>query len=587
MLWICFICFSILLATAPHVRAQPSSDPPQSATAQTDQVTQTPPPPPYFWLNVLDPQRQEVERLIVTGAQAFKREHLISALRAFEDAALRAPYITESSLFAGLVAARLKQHERAVGHFERFRAMEPAADSTHDLCFHLAISLSHLQRWEQTIGEYERCLSLAGPQDRSRIIYLGNLGETYMAVGRLDEAIKAYEGALTFDQGLLHALLGLGVALERANDPVRGRRALRAGLLLDPALEEMTSDNVFFIPPGDGYFQLGLMLEELGRIEDARRYYTKFLDFTHAPGGAPAPVESSQGVKTTQNHYVGLGQKRLDALRDRRDALIKTWPSPSSKVTAAVVDSGLVWLALGTGTGEVTLLKIDSLEVLQVRSGGPRVMDLAFTPDAKELRVLLETGEVLRVEVGGKGRVVGRMGLGEGAALESTRRAVSLSADGSAAVVLSGQKNQSSAELWALNPAQPGAPSALLGASALAQSSATMVISPGAEQSRLFSIKGDLGVLQPLGDPSKAVQALPTVGFTDAEFSPDGTRIVAATTRGLVILDGTDAHLQKLLLPLGDPLVQAVSLDASGRYVTAVTRSNLQIWDLSLVVFDP
>jgi tetratricopeptide (TPR) repeat protein len=566
LIWTAALTLSSLLLT-PSLAQQPPSpqhptDPPPAQTPLA--------PPPHFWLNLLDPQRHASEHLMRHGAQAFKREHFITALRSFEEAALRSPHMAEAHLFAGLVAARLKQHTLAVEHFEAFRAAYPTADATHDLCFHLAISLSHLNLWDQTISEYDRCLAATPPDSPRRIIYLGNLAETYMATGRLDDAIRTYEATLTFDKGLVHALLGLGVALDRAQQPARSREVLRLGLLQDPALEEMTSDDVFFIPPGDGYFHLGLMLETLGRVEDARRYYAKFI--AHLPNSP----------------YLSSAQAHLASLASRPDALIKTLPSPSSLVSAAAVDASLSWLAIGTSQGQLTLLNLHTLAVTTARADGPPIIDLAFTPDASEVRALLADATLLRLGPPHKPKPLSPpTSLGAPASLSSSRRALSLSADASTAVIF---QAPNTLELWSgLSLSAPPPPSTItsplpdpLMAAAPSAHPTTIASDAPRFTPLLFVVQGKLARLQPLTPNSPPVATPHSVGFTDAEVSPDASLVVSSTHKGLIIFraDGSPIHL---LLPSGDPSIQAVTLDPSGRYATAVTHSAIHIWDLSLL----
>lgn len=516
-------------------------------------------PPAYFWLNLQEPGRQELQEQLQLAVDALKADlggialnHAERAIRAEPDAAI-AYYI------AGTAALELKAYDRAIRYFERQRELDPEADAKHGTCFQLAIAHSHLEDWKGTIEEYQKCLDLDVAKDPNRIIYYGNMAETYMALGDLDHAIDAYREALQLDTTQLHALLGLGVALARKGRRDDARLVLRLGLIQDPDLAVMTGDSVFFIPEGDGDFHVGLMLEELGRIDEAKFRYRRFL----------RGAEKSAYHEQTRQH--------LDALEGKRSALVDSIPAPTSRITTAAIDAEQRWLALGTREGRLSLLDLETRKTFDMRMDGgahPVPLDMAFTTDGKELRVLFSTGEVLRLDPKRSLKQLGRYQLGEVADGSFNRRSLSLSAEGAMAIV---QQDQTF-ELWdlsgrrarktRLDEEKPQGP--------------IIMAAVGASKEHLFISHAQSGSVHHLGE-GRVVHTVPTARIIDAEVIPGRGLVVAATNKGLLLIRASDGRVQKLLLPTGGPAVQALTVDPSGRYVTAVLRSTIQIWDLELV----
>lgn len=81
-------------------------------------------------------------------------------------------------------------------------------------------------------------------------------GIDLFSVGRLDEAIAAYEQALAIDAGLIDAIHGLAMAYAEKGD-------------LDRAIEAATRITVASPDDPLGYTSLSVLYQRAGRIEDA------------------------------------------------------------------------------------------------------------------------------------------------------------------------------------------------------------------------------------------------------------------------------------------------------------------------------
>lgn len=106
----------------------------------------------------------------------------------------------------------------------------------------------------------------------------GNLAETYMMLGKLDEAIDAYQVALDKGAGSSTAY-GKAVALDRdertteAMDLIR-RQGLRA---FEEYREELMLGGVFYVPQGEEQYYFGMIYEALGYNAEATTAWNAFI----------------------------------------------------------------------------------------------------------------------------------------------------------------------------------------------------------------------------------------------------------------------------------------------------------------------
>jgi tetratricopeptide (TPR) repeat protein len=100
----------------------------------------------------------------------------------------------------------------------------------------------------------------------------GNLAETYMMVGKLDEAIDAYRLALRA-RGNLGASLtyGYAVALDRDDQGVEAKRVIRSlpRESLTNFEDEYRKGHVFYVPAGEEEYYFALLYEAFGDTEES------------------------------------------------------------------------------------------------------------------------------------------------------------------------------------------------------------------------------------------------------------------------------------------------------------------------------
>jgi hypothetical protein len=185
--------------------------------------------------------------------------------------------------------------------------------------------------YEVALDAYRRRFAL-GEADPTLIC---NSAELLMALGRLDEAIEQYRESVTIlesardrdrredSRAIALGYLGLAVALDRSGDPGAAREAIGRALAIDGAtavLDEAVQPDgdVFFVPPGDVFYYLGLVREAQGRGDEAAAAFRSYVDVSSAKAaGARAAGGARAGryVHAARDHLsrlvVGSGDHRV------------------------------------------------------------------------------------------------------------------------------------------------------------------------------------------------------------------------------------------------------------------------------------
>jgi len=202
------------------------------------------------------------------------------------------------------LSARGRRQE-ALRAFLAARRLAPTADDAAYVWFRIAGEYGRLGEFTQALDAYARQQALAAPDP----ISLGNSAELLMALGQLDESVRAYREALAIEErardrrahlyGLALGYLGLGAALDRGGHPEAAREAIARGLSLDPGLgvlrlvEQGGGDggvDLSVLPPEDASYYLALAREVQGRRADAAVAFRAYLDAAVRRGKGNAVV---------------------------------------------------------------------------------------------------------------------------------------------------------------------------------------------------------------------------------------------------------------------------------------------------------
>jgi len=108
---------------------------------------------------------------------------------------------------------------------------------------------------------------------------LGNLAETYMMLGRLDDAIATYQRAIAAGAARVSTVYGLAVALDRDGSGAQAaRRILMQGTEgFDSFKREFIRRTVFFVPEGESNYYFALANEAFGYDSAALEFWNRYV----------------------------------------------------------------------------------------------------------------------------------------------------------------------------------------------------------------------------------------------------------------------------------------------------------------------
>jgi tetratricopeptide (TPR) repeat protein len=197
--------------------------------------------------------------------------------------------------------------------FLHLRPLDPRVD--FNFLFELAIASTQAAgdgvpeaeqhaRIEAALGYYEAALQRVGlDSDVGRTNLAGNLAESYMMLGRLDEAIAQYQTAVR-QSGEPGMIYGLAVALDRDEQGAKARELIVAlGIDQFSAFQRnIFMGNTFFVPTGETFYYTALIHEALGQDEDAIVDWQLFIDSGAHPQFADRARANREALIKARGH---------------------------------------------------------------------------------------------------------------------------------------------------------------------------------------------------------------------------------------------------------------------------------------------
>jgi tetratricopeptide (TPR) repeat protein len=200
--------------------------------------------------------------------------------------------IWRSPLCGGFDAARAEEVVAAWNEFEKRSPLDPRLSvtfgSSHVL-FERAILNTKLVdgrdpkkdrvHLEAAARDYEAVLDRTSVNEETDETIVSNLAETYMMLGRLDDAIDKYTQALKHGASS-GTLFGLAVALDRDG---RGEEAIDEIVELGPGIvrdfeDSVMRGNTFFVPSGERFYYFALIAEAFNQTDEAIEYWRSFIN---------------------------------------------------------------------------------------------------------------------------------------------------------------------------------------------------------------------------------------------------------------------------------------------------------------------
>ena len=164
--------------------------------------------------------------------------------------------------------------------------------------------------------DYEAIVQRTEGKGEALSLVWGNLAETYMMLGRIDESIHAYKEALR--HGARTATwYGLAVALDRDG---RGTLARDVMIAQTPAgyrqfREEVHNQQTFFVPHGEVFYYYALSEESLGLLDEALDHWNKFIASGAHPQYQPRAREHIDALLAKRRAGQGLPKPPTDVYR--------------------------------------------------------------------------------------------------------------------------------------------------------------------------------------------------------------------------------------------------------------------------------
>ena len=263
---------------------------PGPARAQSERY----PPPPVdideraaasssFWERVLQPRDRSYELRIAAARAQLEQPHAADeALAHLEVAVGLAPDQPEGHWLRGVAAERVRRWDVCAASYARVLAIDPAytpplvprgRDASWALDAGLGVCLAQAGDYEGALIPFKRITSrgVAGAVEIHAY-----LAETYMALGRLAEAIDVLTRVTRQQASTARIEHALAAAYERRQMPDRAREHLRAALRLGP-LGLLDAPDQVFIPAEESLYYLGLAQVEHGEPERALLYFRHYL----------------------------------------------------------------------------------------------------------------------------------------------------------------------------------------------------------------------------------------------------------------------------------------------------------------------
>jgi tetratricopeptide (TPR) repeat protein len=132
---------------------------------------------------------------------------------------------------------------------------------------------------EAAASDYEKILARQDMSDGSSEQVTGNLAETYMMLGRLEDAVEMYKDAVRGGSDS-STWYGFAVALDRDERTQQALEVIRSlgRQQRDQFHNRVMRGDTFFVPEGEKFYYFALVDEALGLDEEAVQYWRQFIN---------------------------------------------------------------------------------------------------------------------------------------------------------------------------------------------------------------------------------------------------------------------------------------------------------------------
>lgn len=285
-----------------HDAADTDTDEPQDFDADAEQYSK-------LWSGDLFPADAEYQELVGKAREMWTQRGENSFRQAIELLDKAVAMAPEQPLAHGWLAgiyARTGEWKRCAAALDKAAARDPSfvppltsQEPAYALDFERGMCHAMAGNYELAIARFKHIVSDGhdSPIARQR------LGEAYMALGRLDDAIAAFETLLKtrpYDPGLHFAL---AVAYDRDEQAAPAKAHVELGLKHDPRLTTLSQFQRSYFPPEDEHYYLGL-----GHAGDSQVMWAvfHFREYLQAAKEGPWAHRARQHLELMLEHTTGV-----------------------------------------------------------------------------------------------------------------------------------------------------------------------------------------------------------------------------------------------------------------------------------------
>lgn len=277
----------VLLVAAGASRAAAGAPPPVDLDLPPD-FDQESEEKSDFWEKALEPSKQKYEELVERAVVQIKQMDKASrdlAAGYLRDAVKLAPDRPLAHLWLGRVEGQSGNYAACAQEIARALDAEPTfvappatwsevGDAEWGGRYELALCRAQAGDYEGAIDGLRRILAAGTASDGERAAFVHwHLGESYMALGRLDEALASLQLAYRLQPYNASVSFALAVAYDRDEEPTSARDAMSRALEREPRVSSssLLASSRIWIPADDQHYYLGLAY--LGSGEAPRALY--------------------------------------------------------------------------------------------------------------------------------------------------------------------------------------------------------------------------------------------------------------------------------------------------------------------------
>jgi tetratricopeptide (TPR) repeat protein len=226
-------------------------------------------------------------------------------------------YYNCESLYAQLPTCNpnnMAHAEKVIAAWEEFEKRAPLDPRVADLLLSRALLNTKLidgspgdrRHLEKAARDYQAALDRGDGLSATRgdEQLLGNLAETYMMLGQLDDAIASYFRAIAAGAARVSTVYGLAVALDRDGSGDQAVRQIQGQGAegLDAFTKECVRHNVFFVPAGESSYYFALAHEAAGNLGIAMTLWQRYLTGGAHPEFQPRAREHIERLRDKHVH---------------------------------------------------------------------------------------------------------------------------------------------------------------------------------------------------------------------------------------------------------------------------------------------